>query len=290
VRPASQSPSGAMRTSQNYSAHYFFNANLRLVTRPTSHSTRASLSLSLSPSLHSPPLPRSLSRLSLSPPRCCYSAREMFDELTAAAPALTMAAASTASFVCTAAAARRVAYVIGVSCATPVVGAMFGVATTAGASVLAGQAARAALQWPQNHANGGGGSGGGRGGGALWRWGTGFRGRDQPWDEREVTVDAMMGSMLYALLGRGIASTLPSDVSYPGALARRSMPANGANYANESQKKMLASWLKKDGCHHCGTKVGPVIGDHMPPNKLALGSSAAADASRSGGAVQVESS
>lgn len=52
--------------------------------------------------------------------------------------------------------------------------------------------------------------------------------------------------------------------------------------ATESQKKMLASWLRRDGCHHCGTKVGPVIGDHMPPNKMAFGSSAAAEASRNG--------
>ena len=41
----------------------------------------------------------------------------------------------------------------------------------------------------------------------------------------------MIGSMLYALLGRGVRSTLPSDVSHPGALARMSMPANGAHYA-----------------------------------------------------------
>lgn len=24
---------------------------------------------------------------------------------------------------------------------------------------------------------------------------------------------------------------------------------------------------RSDGCHHCGTRRGPVIGDHMPPNK-----------------------
>jgi hypothetical protein len=40
--------------------------------------------------------------------------------------------------------------------------------------------------------------------------------------------------------------------------------------------------MAKDGCHHCGTKVGAVIGDHMPPNKVAFGSSAAAEAFRDG--------
>ena len=75
---------------------------------------------------------------------------------------------------------------------------------------------------------------------------------------------------------------LPSDVRFPGAVARMSMPADGARYANESQKKQLALWMKRDGCHHCGSKAGPVIGDHMPPNKMAFGSSAAAEASRSG--------
>ena len=40
---------------------------------------------------------------------------------------------------------------VGVSCATPLVGVVVGVCATAGASALAGQAARAVLQWPQNH-------------------------------------------------------------------------------------------------------------------------------------------
>lgn len=27
----------------------------------------------------------------------------------------------------------------------------------------------------------------------------------------------------------------------------------------------------RDGCHHCGTRSGPVIGDHIPPNVVAYG-------------------
>lgn len=74
------------------------------------------------------------------------------------------------------------------------------------------------------------------GGGLGWAWSP-QHGREEPWDEGELMTDAMMGSMLYALLGRGIRSALPSDVSHPGALARRSMPANGANYATVGRCK-----------------------------------------------------
>jgi hypothetical protein len=53
-------------------------------------------------------------------------------------------------------------------------------------------------------------------------------------------------------------------------------------WPSESQKRTLARWMRRDGCHHCGTRSGAVIGDHMPPNKMAFGSSAAAEASRNG--------
>ena len=179
------------------------------------------------------------------------SARELIDDLAQTAPSIAAAAASTAAFIVTARAARSAAFLVGVSCATPVVGAMWGVCTTAGASILAGQAARAALQFPQHSskANGGFdfGNWSGTSGGVMTTSGVGSNGygatawralgignrrsRDQPWDGQQVTADAMMGSMLYALLGRGVKSALPSDVSHPGALARMSMPANGAHYA-----------------------------------------------------------
>ena len=31
-------------------------------------------------------------------------------------------------------------------------------------------------------------------------------------------------------------------------------------------------YLCRDGCHHCGTRRGEVIGDHMPPNRMVYGS------------------
>ena len=97
-----------------------------------------------------------------------------------------------------------------------------------------------------------------------------------------MTTDAILGSLMYAVLGRGLKTAMPSDVSHPGAMARKSLPANGAHYASEGQKRTLARWMARHGCHHCGTKVGAVIGDHMPPNKIAFGSSAAAEAFREG--------
>jgi hypothetical protein len=56
---------------------------------------------------------------------------------------------------------------------------------------------------------------------------------------REATIDGIVGSMLYALLGQGIKSALPSNVSYPGALARMSMHANGANYATARRRSRV---------------------------------------------------
>ena len=189
-------------------------------------------------------------------------------------------AASTAAFVVTARVARRSAYALGVSCATPMVGAALSVCAVGASAALAGQAARQATEWGVGHRDAGA-----RGKGSwLFPSGLGFARRyaDAAWDEREMTTDAIFGSLMYAALGRGLKSAMPSDVSHPGAVARRSLPANGAHYANEGQKRTLARWMTKDGCHHCGTKVGAVIGDHMPPNKVAFGSSAAAEAFRDG--------
>jgi hypothetical protein len=98
----------------------------------------------------------------------------------------------------------------------------------------------------------------------------------------EAVKDAIFGSLAYAVLGRGVQSALPSDISHPGALAKRSMRSNGAHYATEAQRRTLAGWLRRDGCHHCGSRVGKVVGDHMPPNKMAFGSAAAAQAAREG--------
>ena len=90
-------------------------------------------------------------------------------------------AASTAAFLVTARLARRSAYALGVSCATPMVGAVMSVCAVGGSAALAGQAAREATSWASA------GRGDARvGGRASWLFPSGFgRARaDAPWDER----------------------------------------------------------------------------------------------------------
>ena len=73
---------------------------------------------------------------------------ETVKNLARYAPAASMAAASASAFVITARVARRAAYAAGVSCATPVLGTLWGIASVGGASALAGQVARTVLEWP----------------------------------------------------------------------------------------------------------------------------------------------
>ena len=37
-----------------------------------------------------------------------------------------------------------------------------------------------------------------------------------------------------------------------------------------AQRKVIQEFGKRFGCHSCGTKKGPFIADHQPPNKQAL--------------------
>ncbi|KAF8065826.1 haloacid dehalogenase-like protein [Scenedesmus sp. PABB004] len=75
-------------------------------------------------------------------------------------------------------------------------------------------------------------------------------------------------------MGGRFSSLMPSDLARPGALAFESIPARpeaSEAYAKPSVKRELARIFRRDGCHHCGSRRGPVIGDHMPPNKLVGG-------------------
>ena len=101
------------------------------------------------------------------------------------------------------------------------------------------------------------------------------------WDEDETVFDAALGSVLFFFASRGsFSKAMPSDVAEIGANAVKSIKANGSNYASEPQKAVLRTFMRKYGCHHCGKKSLKVIGDHMPPNKVAFGSAANAAASR----------
>ena len=89
----------------------------------------------------------------------------------------------------------------------------------------------------------------------------------------EAALDASLGLASFALLGGACRSLLPSDLRFLGSHAvlgrGGSIPAHrGAAYATPSQREELAALMRRFGCHHCGRRRGPVVGDHMPPNKV----------------------
>ena len=264
---------------------------VRAVTNVPQRSSKDILTLTFSrreapihPSLDLDPDP-STPLLNRSSAIMAHELGETVKDLAQYAPGVSIAAASSSAFVITARVARSAAYAAGVSCATPMLGTLWGIASVGGASALAGQAARTVLEWPNGSMPKGIQGWGGMTLGGLRRpLETLHGGSIQFGNEttKELVKDAIFGSLAYAVLGRGIQSALPSDISYPGALAKRSMKSNGAHYATDNQRKTLATWLRKDGCHHCGSKLGKVVGDHMPPNKMAFGSAAAAQAAREG--------
>jgi len=135
----------------------------------------------------------------------------------------------------------------------PLAPATIGVATVGLASALAGQASKQLDRMART----------GRAEPA-WTW----RKREK-W--ADFAVDFVLGALAYKALGGRFRTMLPSDVRYPGAFAKESIPANGKAYANEVQRKSILSLYRRYGCHHCGSKRGSPIGDHMPPNKSTHG-------------------
>lgn len=140
-----------------------------------------------------------------------------------------------------------------ISCATPIVAPWAGAAGVAAASVVAGHTSRKVQQW--------------------WEKGTNpfERGMFEGLRKEDAIVDAVMGMGLFKLLGGSFRSVLPSDLRFPGALAKESLPARGSDYATDIQRAELRLLHQRHGCHHCGSKRGPTIADHMPPNKVVHG-------------------
>ncbi|EFN50931.1 hypothetical protein CHLNCDRAFT_141732 [Chlorella variabilis] len=104
----------------------------------------------------------------------------------------------------------------------------------------------------------------------------------QPWKgvrSEDLIVDALLGITLFkasfaaaralaaGVMGGRFRSVMPSDLANVGAIARESLPAPSVEYATEANRVELRRLFTRDGCHHCGTRRGAVIGDHMPPNK-----------------------
>ena len=83
----------------------------------------------------------------------------------------------------------------------------------------------------------------------------------------QLLVDVILGTVAFKLTGGSFRSIMPSDLVKPGALANQSIPAAGMQYATDEKRRELIRMFRRDGCHHCGTTRGAVVGDHMPPNK-----------------------
>ncbi|KAJ7568849.1 hypothetical protein O6H91_01G050300 [Diphasiastrum complanatum] len=84
-------------------------------------------------------------------------------------------------------------------------------------------------------------------------------------------MPAIFGMIAFKMLGGKFCSLLPSDLRYPGAFAKASLPANGRGYAGELTRNVMRALYKQFGCHHCGRKTGKSISDHIPPNLMVHG-------------------
>ena len=84
---------------------------------------------------------------------------------------------------------------------------------------------------------------------------------------KQLIVDVVLGTIAFKLTGGSFRTIMPSDLVKPGALANQSIPAAGMQYATDEKRRELIRMFRRDGCHHCGKTRGPVVGDHMPPNK-----------------------
>eukprot|EP00898_Chlorokybus_atmophyticus_P003989 jgi/Chlat1/4591/Chrsp290S04334 len=173
------------------------------------------------------------------------------------APLVAHASVATAAFVSTLGVTQVTAGALRVSCATPVLGTAFGIAGVAAASVAAGQASHAFGEWRESK-----------------HWPQ-LRAYTFKLTVERMATDAMLGVAMFAVLGCKYSSILPSDLRFPGALARVSIPvqeAEGVTYADKLRRGVLRVLFEQYGCHLCGIRTGQVVADHMPPNLFVYGS------------------
>lgn len=173
------------------------------------------------------------------------------DILTPITPFLVQAGASLGAYTTGLAAVQGLGMALRISSASPVFGPASGVIGVGLASAMAGQAALAAKAWNKDHNTA-----------AIFdprAWKRRYR-------QEDILIDAALGISLFKIMGGSFRTIMPSDLSKVGAAARSSVPAAGVEYAPVGKKIELLQHFRKDGCHHCGTRNGRVIGDHMPPN------------------------
>lgn len=167
------------------------------------------------------------------------------------APFLVQSSVSMGAYTVGLAVSQGIGSALRISCASPVVNTLGGVAGVGFASAIAGQASlicAAAYRKKPNHLQG-------------------FLDNMPSPEAKDVGLDMLLGIVAFKVVGGSFRTIMPSDLTKVGAIARESIPAAGMQYAGEEKRKELIRMFRRDGCHHCGTTKGPVIGDHMPPNK-----------------------
>ena len=168
-------------------------------------------------------------------------------------PFVVQAAVSMGAYAAGLAAAQGAGSILRISCSTPVFGPLGGLLGVGLASAMAGQATIKCQRVQSEGLRRG-----------LLDPGSIFRGQLRPED---LIADAVLGIAFFRVMGGRFRSVMPSDLTQIGAIAKESMPAAGMQYATDEKRRELHRFFKRDGCHHCGTRRGPVVGDHMPPNK-----------------------
>ncbi|KXZ51892.1 hypothetical protein GPECTOR_11g326 [Gonium pectorale] len=160
-----------------------------------------------------------------------------------------------------------------ISCATPLLGPLWGFASVALASAAAGHVSRASLAALQHSERR-------REGllGAL-RLLPGQLGR--AWDAQEVALDMALGPAVFKLLCRHeFRRLLPSHLAKPGAFGSMHIPTGPTEYSTATEKAQLSVIFGRYGCHTCGSLRNGVIGDHQPPYKIVKDALAAREAAR----------
>ena len=165
-------------------------------------------------------------------------------------PFVIQAGASMTAYAAGLAAMQGLGMALRVSTATPVLGPAGGVMGVGIASALAGQAALAARAYNKD---------GFKAIADARAWKKRFR-------QEDILIDATLGIALFKIMGGRFRTVMPSNVTKIGAAVRSSVPAPGVEYASAARKIELKTYFRTTGCHHCGSRVGSVVGDHMPPN------------------------
>ncbi|KAG6439911.1 putative integral membrane protein [Babesia bovis T2Bo] len=91
----------------------------------------------------------------------------------------------------------------------------------------------------------------------------------RPFSKESVIISLYCLSTFFLLGGR-LHSFTPSNIAHPGAFAVSNslLLADGYNYANVAQKRLINQIGKTYGCHTCGrsSTTGKYIADHQPPS------------------------